>query len=270
MRHHAALLILAALAAGPPGTAAPQTAAPLVDVEGARFHIALADGRVMAQNELTGVRVAFGDGSGRRRIVRIDGVTPDPKDPSGEIVLYALSEQDPVSGVWRNLCLPDPDGRRLGFPLSGRFALDGRYEPQPGRLLITCTGGAEGKCVRFGYKPWGRAPDGTPLLPYYQACVRLVRADYAGDGRGTTKNGQPIDIYDLLGIEAPANDPAYEFEAGFGPDGAVCVHHVRVKENATLAGVEASSPRLKGRVGETCDEALARQAGALVFVRSPP
>jgi len=197
-------------------------------------------------------------------------VTPDPKDPSGEIVLYALSEQDPVSGVWRNLCLPDPDGRRLGFPLSGRFALDGRYEPQPGRLLITCTGGAEGKCVRFGYKPWGRAPDGTPLLPYYQACVRLIRADYAGDGRGTTKNGQPIDIYDSLGIEAPANDPAYEFEAGFGPDGAVCVRHVRVKENATLAGVEESSPRLKGRVGETCDEPLARQAGALVFVRSPP
>src|SRR5271166_6738434 len=69
---------------------------------------------------------------------------------------------------------------------------------------------------------------------------------------------------------ADANDPAYEFEAGFGPDGAVCVHHVRVKENATLAGVEASSSRLKGRVGETCDEALARQAGALVFVRSPP
>ena len=61
---------------------------------------ALADGRVLAQNELTGVRIAFGDGSGRRRIVRIDGVTPDPKDPSGEIVLYSLSEQDPVSGEW--------------------------------------------------------------------------------------------------------------------------------------------------------------------------
>jgi len=28
-----------------------------------------------------------------------------------------------------------------------------------------------------------------------------------------------------------------------------------VRENATLAGVEASSPRLKGRVGAICDEA---------------
>jgi ADYC domain len=182
-------------------------------------------------------------------------------------MLYGLSEQDPESGEWRNACLPDPDGRRLGFPLAGAFTADGRYQPAPTKLLITCTGGAEGKCVRFGYKPWGHAADGTPLLPYYQACVRLVRADYAGDGRGTTKNGQPIDIYDGLGLQAPAG--AYEFEAGFAPEGATCVRHVRVKESATLASVEASAPRLAGRTGAVCDEALARAQGAMLFVGSP-
>jgi hypothetical protein len=134
---------------------------------------------------------------------------------------------------------------------------------------MTCTGGAEGKCVRFGYKPWGRAPDGASLAPYYQACVRLVRADYAGDGRGTTRNGQPIDIYDSLGVQQPDNEPGYEFEAGFDEKGAVCLRHVRVKENATLAGVEASNPRLKGKVGEICDESFARAQGAILFVRSP-
>jgi ADYC domain len=185
-------------------------------------------------------------------------------------MLYALSEQDPGSGEWRNICLPDPDGRRLGFPLAGSLTPDGRYEPAPGKLLITCTGGAEGKCVRFGYKPWGRAPDGALLAPYYQACVRLVRADYAGDGRGTTRNGMAVDIYDKLGVEAPGADPTYEFEAGFDEEGAVCVRHVRVKENAALAGVEASNPRLKGKVGEICDEAFARAQGAILFVRSPP
>jgi len=173
-------------------------------------------------------------------------------------MLYALSEQDPATHEWRNLCLPDREGRRLGFPLAGAFSPDGGYEPKPGRLLLTCTGGADGKCVRFGYKPWGKAHDGTALLPYYQACVRLVRADYAGDGRGTTRNGRPIDIYDLLGVQKPAEDPAYEFEAGFGPDGAACVQHVRVKENATLAGIEAANPRLAGRIGASCDEASAR------------
>jgi hypothetical protein len=136
--------------------------------------------------------------------------------------------------------------------------------------VITCTGGAEGKCVRFGYKPWGHAPDGTPLALAYNACVRLVRADYAGDGIGTTRDGQPIDIYDSLGVLPPADNPAFEFEAGFAADGAVCVRHVRVRQNTTLAAVEASAPRLAGRVGDVCDEKFAREAGAMLFVRSPP
>ena len=69
-------------------------------------------------------------------------------------------------------------------------------------------------------------------------------------------------------MQAPAY--AYEFEAGFAPEGAVCVRHVRVKENATLASVEASAPRLAGRTGAVCDEAEARAEGAILFVRSPP
>jgi hypothetical protein len=262
MIRRAALMMVLMLAAVVPA------AAQSVTVQGTQFRVALADGRVLPQRALKGVVLAFGDGSGAQRRLRIDSVEPDPKDPAGEVMLYGLSEQDAQSGEWRNACLPDPDGRRLGFPLAGAFTADGRYEPASGKLLITCTGGADGKCVRFGYKPWGHAPDGSSLLPYYQACVRLVRADYAGDGRGTTRNGQPIDLYDDLGVQAPAG--AYAFEAGFAPEGATCVRHVRVKENATLASVEASAPRLAGRTGAACDEAFARAQGAILFVRSPP
>jgi hypothetical protein len=239
-----------------------------VSVEGTQFRVVGSEGTALPQDSLPGTTLTLGDGSGARRIIRIESIERDPKDTSGEIMLYALSEQR-STGEWRNICLPDPDGRRLGFPLAGRFTADGRYEPSAERLLITCTGGAEGKCVRFGYKPWGKAPDGTPLEAAYNACVRLVRADYAGDGRGTTRNGQPIDIYDTLGIEAPANDPAYDFEGGFDEKGAVCVSHARVKEKTTLAAIEASSPRLKGRVGDVCTEAFARTQGAILFVRSP-
>jgi len=250
--------------------AASPAAAASVSVVGSQFRVSLDDRSVLPQEALKGVVLAFGDGAGRQRRLRIDSVERDTRDPAGEIMLYSLSEQDPESGEWRNACLPDPDGRRLGLPLPGRFTANGDYEPAPGKLLITCTGGAEGKCVRFGYKPWGRTPDGTPLLAYYRACVRLVRADYAGDGRGATRNGQPIDIYDAVGVQAPGDDPAYEFEAGFDAKGAVCVRHVRVKENATLAGIEAANPRLAGRVGDACEEASARAYGAILFVRSPP
>jgi hypothetical protein len=266
----ASLVILVTLASGLPATAAPPPQSRIIEVEGTAFHITLADGHVLAQDQLPGTIIAFGNGSGRQRFVRIDSAAPDPKDKGGEVMLYTLSEQDPTSGEWRNLCRPDAEQNRLGFPLSGAFTSDGRYVAEPNRMLITCTGGAEGKCVRLGYKPWGKAPDGTSLFAAYNACVRLVRADYAGDGRGTTRNGQPIDIYDSLGINSPDGDAPYEFEAGFTADGATCVHHVRVRENATLAGIEAASSRLKGRIGAICDEAFARAAGAILFVRSPP
>ena len=174
-----------------------------------------------------GVALTFGDGSGLQRRIRIDFVEPDPRDPAGEVMLYGLSEQDHDSGEWRNACLPDPDGRRLGFPLAGAFSADGTYRPAPGKLLITCTGGAEGKCVRFGYRPWGHTPDGVSLAPYYQACVRMVRADYCGDGVGHTRNGTPVDIFDRIGIQRDEVAEGMTLEAAWGPEGAVCVSHTR-------------------------------------------
>ena len=81
----------------------------------------------------------------------------------------------------------------------------------------------------------------------------MVRADYAGDGKGTTRDGQQIDLYDRLGIQQSDNDPAFEFEAGWGRDGAVCVRHVRVKENVTLDALE-QLPSLRGRTGAVCTD----------------
>jgi hypothetical protein len=267
----AALLVLATVVAvGAPSPAAPTAPARDVGIAGTRFQIELSDGRVLAQEELPGVVLAIGDGSGLQRRIRIDGSEPDPKDATGETMLYAFSEQEPASGEWRNVCQPDPDGRRLGFPLAGRFSSDMRHVAAPGRFFITCTGGAEGKCVRFGYKPWRQAPDGTSLEPLYQTCVRMVRADYCGQGEGTTRDGMPIDLYDDLRIQTPDNDPAQEFEAGWSEAGAVCVRHVRVRRNTSLDALAHSCPRLRDHLGEACTEAHARTLGAVLFNRSAP
>ena len=42
-------------------------------------------------------------------------------------------------------------------------------------FTLTCATGAQGKCVRFGYKPWKTLSNGVVLADYHQACVRLVR-----------------------------------------------------------------------------------------------
>jgi hypothetical protein len=261
----AGFLILAVLFAfGSPAMAAASATVRNVEVAGTAFRVTLSDGRIIAQDQLPGTILALGDGTGRQRRIRIDGVERDRQDAAGEIVLYTLSEQEPGSGEWRNLCLPDPDGRRLGFPLAGAFTPDGRYEAGPGRILLTCTGGAEGKCVRFGYKPWGLGPDNVSLAPYFQACVRLVRADYCGDGTAHTRDGTPIDIFDAIGIQRAETAPGMTFEAAWGPDGAVCVRHTRLPDVLDSVTLATQCPRLEHSIGEKCDEATA----ALLFNRS--
>jgi hypothetical protein len=261
----AALLILA----GPFGfcslaMAAASVAVRSVGVEGTSFHVTLSDGRIVPQDQLPGTILVLGDGTGRQRRIRIEGVERDRQDAAGEVVLYTLFEQDPESGEWRNLCQPDPDGRRLGFPLAGAFASGGRYERASGRILLTCTGGAEGKCVRFGYKPWGLGPNNISLVPYYQACVRLVRADYCGDGIGHTRDGTPIDIFDAIGIQRNETAPGMTFEAAWGPDGAVCVRRTRLPDVLDSVTLAAQCPRLERSIGGKCDEGTP----ALLFNRS--
>ncbi|MGA7863841.1 MAG: ADYC domain-containing protein [Stellaceae bacterium] len=258
------LAVAAGLIVGSPSPAVLQTTVRSIEVEGTAFRITLSDGHELREEELPGIQLMLGDGSGRQRRVRIDAVERDSRDAAGEVVLYKLSEQDAASGEWRNLCELDPDGRRLGFPLAGAFTGDGRHVAMAGRFLITCTGGAEGKCIRFGYKPWRKGPDGASLAPYYQACVRLVRADYCGDGVGHTRNGTPIDLFDTIGIQSDEVAPGMTFEAAWGADGAVCVRHTRLKDVLDLSTLAAQCPRLARGAGEGCDEAMP----ALLFNRS--
>lgn len=242
-------LAFVASASGAPGAS--------VTLERNAFRVTLADGRVLTQAQLIGVTLTVGDGSGARRRIRIDGVEADSRDPSGETVLYTLSEPD-AAGGWANACQPDPDGLRLGFPLPGAFDGAGHYEPDRPGILITCTAGAEGKCVRFGYKPWKAG-----LTPYYEACVRLVRADYGGDAVAHTRNGTLIDIFDRIGVQADEPARGMTLEAAFGPDGAVCVAHTRLPDLLDMSALVQAYPRLAGHLGADCDE-----SAGLLFVRS--
>jgi ADYC domain-containing protein len=116
--------------------------------------------------------------------------------------------------------------------------------------------------------PWEKTPDGVPTRDYFDACVRMVRADYCGDGRGWTRDGMLIDIWDDHGIQKTdaSSSPTLSFEAGWTPEGAVCVAHTRVPENITLDKLKTSCPRLA--IIPACDETSARAAGALLFNRS--
>ena len=265
--HKASILVLlAALTASLPAGAQSQTPAAVVWVaaEKTQFRLTLGDGRVMRSSELIGAKLIVATETGPIK-VQISAVERDPDARSGDVWLHTLLVENP-DGTTQNMCEAGPDGRRQGFPIASRLRPDGGTENTPPEQFdVVCSAGARAKCVRFGYRPWVPAEE-----ELYNACTRMVRADYAGKGEGTTRNGMSIDMFDELGIQKPDNAATQNFEAGWTPQGAVCVRHVRVKENTTLAAVAASNPRLLHETGDICTEAHARALGARLFNRSAP
>ncbi|WP_336813587.1 ADYC domain-containing protein [Bosea sp. MMO-172] len=258
------LILALVLFAGPVLAQGRQVTA--IEARDGAFRVTLADGGVREREALTGMVLVYAGGERRIR-VRVAGIRPDPTDPAGRRLLHDF--RDDATG--EPFCQAAPDGTREGFPIAGRADAAGMlFAAEPGAFEIVCTAGAQGKCVRFGYAPWLVQPDGRPMTELYNACIRMVRADYCGMGEATTRDGMNIDLYDIHETQTPELAPEQSFEAAWGPGGAVCVAHVRVKENTSLERLAKTCPRLVGKLGPACTEAAARAAGARLFNRSAP
>lgn len=122
------------------------------------------------------------------------------------------------------------------------------------RYTFSCAQGVIAKCVAWGYDPNVQGTD------VHQTCTRLARADYCGDGVATTENGTEIDVYDGLGILEP--DGGKDFEAGWGPDGAVCVSHPRYLD--VVEGEGPVYPKCWDALPRCEDLASAEEHGALL------
>ncbi|EDX85919.1 hypothetical protein S7335_3622 [Synechococcus sp. PCC 7335] len=176
------------------------------------------------RKEVVGATLASFNEEGQAQILNIKDVQIDSRDPSEEIYLYTVEYQQ-ANGQWQNLCFPDSEGIAKAIPLSGRWDRTGAHL-NDSSITFACTSGALAKCVRWGYMPWKRI-DGESLRDYHQACTRMVRADYCGDGVGHTKEGTEIDVYDRLGLQQRTRGSGMTFEAAWGADGVVQLNHLR-------------------------------------------
>jgi hypothetical protein len=169
---------------------------------------------------------------GKPTEVAICGAEPSPEDPS--MVWYRIEVWNTVAQEWENPCVAldrVPDPRALA--VSGTWDSTGARQDSPGKVTFACENGAIAKCASWGYKPWA-SRDGRSLADVHQACTRMVRADYCGNGRSHTHQDTIIDMYDRFGVlsrttEASEGwDPARaSFEAAWGPDGATCLSRTR-------------------------------------------
>jgi hypothetical protein len=177
------------------GVAASYGEASLTVVNSA-FRLQTDDARAMTSRDLVGASFEIVD-HGRPSRLRIDAVAPAAE--RRDVLLHILSRLDARTGTAQPYCAPDAQGRRAAIAVAGRWDR-GRFVKDAGAWFLACTSGARGKCLLWGYDPWRKGPHGEDLAPYYAACIRMVRADYAGRGATHTRDGTLIEVWDAAGI----------------------------------------------------------------------
>jgi hypothetical protein len=221
----------------------------------------------LTKPNLQEIEVVGFDDQGQQLTFQIRDTEIDPKDPQQEIYLYTVFYRD-NNQTWQNLCQASGNYEAKAIALQGSWDSTGAYREGKNQVTFSCASGALAKCVRFGYKPW-KTLNGRSLRDYHQACVRMVRADYCGDGTAHTHEGTPINIYDRLGVQQPDVLPEMRFEAAWGVDGAEYINHVRWPQS--LAYVKRACPlrlaneRNKANQYTTATQAQQNFPKALVF-----
>ena len=90
----------------------------------------------------------------------------------------------------------------------------------PATITMACREAAIAKCVEWSYREQYGERGWS-----HQACTRMVRADYAGDGTPHTLNGTRIYVGDPFGYNDQHSHPGWLVkEAEWTPDGASCIN----------------------------------------------
>ncbi|HEY5936197.1 MAG TPA: ADYC domain-containing protein, partial [Kofleriaceae bacterium] len=101
--------------------------------------------------------------------------------------------------------------------------------------------------------------NGLSLGNHHQACVRMLRADYCGNGHSYTTNGRLVNLYDGIGIQVDTE--SFRLEAEWAPDGARCL------TNARRAAVSVQC--YTGEPDPTCGDVAHFDSGTLIMNEIP-
>jgi len=161
---------------------------------------------------------------------------------------------------WSPLCGVDDDGEPVeAIALRGRWdyreGVEGGGDKidDPNAFTFACMGHAAAKCLQMGYKPWrealvchvGEGCKKQSIGFLHQACTRMLRGDYCGDGTAHTVDGMSINLYDGYGIRYDADD--WDIEAEWTPEGASCLERTRMGQ---LTDVSCASSLVRAGCGD--------------------
>jgi len=151
-------------------------------------------------------------------------------------------------GVWKDTGEPvcgldeDGDGQPIRMiPLAGYWdetsggKTGGDHFADNDYFTFACEGFVLAECAEdMGYKPWKKLDHHKTLADHHQACTRMMRADYCGDGVAYTMDHTLINYWDDLGISlhqySGYKPSQWVVEAEWDTDGANCLGQQRHPE----------------------------------------
>jgi ADYC domain len=232
-------------------------------LEGSVFH-GWFRGQHLSGKDFTQAHFLGNLGNGGQVELRVEAVTPGTGERRS-VWTYRVSYHEPADGRWYPIC-QDKSGRPVdAIAVAGRWdyrqgvpGLGGAKYDDPSAFTFACEGAAIAKCIRFGYEPWASS-GGVSLAAHHQACTRLVRADYCGDGTSHTVDGQWVNLYDALGVQRDTE--AWALEAEWDTEGARCF----TERNRSSVPVSCPERPMKTR----CGAAEAFSNGTLLQSETP-
>ncbi len=172
-------------------------------------------------------------------------------DPATGMPLYIFRYDDGVSEDLVSTCPLTDQGPELTAAVLGDLHVDdvsGTMMEAPGILYIGCLAGAVGKSASWGYAPYYLTTTyGILGLQLFEASVRMLRADFCGDGQSWTVPGTGIYIDDKVGNNAAIplaglwGQPLPLGEAVWGLNGAICLDTPRTHKLANQPPITCSN-----------------------------
>ncbi len=177
--------------------------------------------------------------NGKSLDLRVDSVARGTTKANKDIYYYDVSY--PTQSGYRPLCGLDDKGQPVpAIPLRGRWdyregvAGGGDYIKDKWAFTFACVGHVLAKCAEAGYKPWKKVTvcvkkkgcKKVDLAKHHQACTRMLRADYCGDGTSHTVDNMDVNMYDAMGLRTDSEK--WGFEAEWDAKGAICADTSRL------------------------------------------
>jgi hypothetical protein len=165
---------------------------------------------------------------------------------------YDLELWHPDLRRWVAACR-DPDD--MAFPIPGYWRDNGRYDRESQTISFACVQRDVAKCLRNGYA--ADAVGTSDDVKLFDACTRMMRADYCGNGDSYTVDGTLVRVSDNRYLPPSKVEAPLSFEAAWRPTGVACINRPRWMNDDLRQGHRRVNPSCLEAVPrcETADEA---------------